>query len=176
MFRVDYFQKCIWGNVRKRRVGITACCQRKEPRARSNFRRFAVSRSCRRSSRMIVNVIKLKKGTIEITASRTCKNGLTVSQSRNGRMPLHSTIVMELELSDRVPRTRLCASSSSAANSALSAMQPTIPQGHLRILSSEAKSDSDLPQTIILKSESYNFMCCCPGLSQSQSRGGWFHL
>ena len=94
IFWVDDIQKRARGNVRKRslrRVAMTACCQRKEPRARSNFRRFAVSRSCRRSSR-IVNVIKLKKGTIEITTIRTCKNGLTVSQSCNGCMPLHGTI------------------------------------------------------------------------------------
>ena len=67
---------------------MTACCQRKEPRARSGSRMLAVCRSCRRSSR-IVNVIKLKKGTIEITTIRTCKNGLTVSQSRNGCMLLY---------------------------------------------------------------------------------------
>ena len=95
VFRVDYVQKGGGGNVRKRRVGTTACCQRKEPRARSGSRTLAVCRSCRRSSRnccRIVNVIKLKKGTIEITTIRTCKNGLTVSQSRNGCMPLHGTI------------------------------------------------------------------------------------
>ena len=91
VFRVDYVQKGGGGNVRKRRVGMTACCQRKEPRVRSNSRMLAVSRRFRRSSR-IVNVIKLKKGTIEITTIRTCKNGLTVSQSRNGCMPLHGTI------------------------------------------------------------------------------------
>jgi hypothetical protein len=96
-------------------------------------------------------VIKLKKGTIEITTIRTCKNGLTVSQSRNGCMPLHGTICNGNELSERV--TRLFASS------ATSALRCTMDEGHLGgILCSEAKSDSDLPQTIILKSESYNLM------------------
>ena len=65
--------------------------------------------------------------------------------------------VMEIELSERV--TRLFASS---ATSALAALRCTIDEsdeGHLGgILCSEAKSDSDLPQTIILKSESYNLM------------------
>ena len=84
-------------------------------------------------------------------------------------------IVMELELSEQsVSPTRLFESSSELR------IASTIAQGHLRsILCSEAKSDSDLPlvsQTIILKSESYNFMSCCPRLPQSQSRGGWFHL
>ncbi len=88
IFWVDYVQKGVRGNVRKRRVGMTACRQRKEPRIRSSSRVFADSRSCRRFSR-IVNVIKLKKGTIEITTIRTCKNGLTVSQSSNGNMQLH---------------------------------------------------------------------------------------
>ena len=81
-------------------------------------------------------------------------------------------IVMELELSEQsVSPTRLFESSSELR------IASTIAQGHLRsILCSEAKSDSDLPQTIILKDESYNFMSCCPRLSQSQSRGGWLHL
>ena len=80
--------------------------------------------------------------------------------------------VMELELSEQsVSPTRLFASSCELR------MVSTIVQGHLgSIQCSEAKSDADLPQTIILKSEYYNFMSCCPRLSQSQSRGGWFHL
>ena len=63
-------------------------------------------------------------------------------------------IVMELELSEQsVSPTRLFASSSELR------VESTIAQGHLgSIQCSEAKSDSDLPQTIILKSESYNFM------------------
>ena len=62
--------------------------------------------------------------------------------------------VMEIELSEQCV-TRLFASS------ATSALRCTIiiDEGHLgSILCSEAKSDSDLPQTIILKSESYNLM------------------
>ena len=89
IFWVDDVQKRARGNVRKRRVAMTACCQRKEPRARSGSRMLALCRSCRRSSRM-VNVIKRKKGTIEITTIRTWKKGLTVSQSRNGCIPLHA--------------------------------------------------------------------------------------
>ena len=58
-------KKGVRGNVRKHRVRMTAGYQRKEPRARSSSRMFADSRSCRLSSR-IVNVIKLKKGTINI--------------------------------------------------------------------------------------------------------------
>jgi hypothetical protein len=66
-------------------------------------------------------------------------------------------IVMELELSEQsVSPTRLFESSS---------LESTIAEGHLRTSSvnlcsdsSEAKSDSDLPQMTILKSESYNFM------------------
>ena len=63
-------------------------------------------------------------------------------------------IVMELELSEQsVSPTRLFESSSELR------FASTIAQGHLRSSQcSEAKSDSDLPQTIILKSESYNFM------------------
>ena len=73
--------------------------------------------------------------------------------------------VMELELSEQsVSPTRLFAISCELR------MASNIAQGHLRTTS------SNLPQTIILKSESYNFMSCCPRLSQSQSRGGWFHL
>ena len=84
-------------------------------------------------------------------------------------------LVMELELSEQsVSPTRLFASSCELR------MASNIAQGHLRRTQcSEAKSDADLPQTIILKSESYNFMSCCPRqsrLRQSQSRGGWFHL
>lgn len=62
--------------------------------------------------------------------------------------------VMELELSEQsVSPTRLFASSSELR------VESTIAQGHFdSIQGSEAKSDSDLPQTIILKSESYNFM------------------
>ena len=131
---------------------MTACCQRKEPRARSGSHTLAVCRSCRRSSRnccRIVNVIKLKKRTIEITTIRTCKNGPTVSQSRNGCNAAACRciiqFVMELELSEQCV-TRLFASSS-----ALRCIAPTIDEGHLRgNLCSEAKS-ADLPQTIILK-------------------------
>ena len=140
---------------------MTACCQRKEPRVRSGSRMLAVCRSCRRFSR-IVNVIKLKKGTIEITTIRTCKKGLTFSQSRNGCMPLmpvHGTICDGIRIIRASP-TRFFASSGELR------MASTIAQGHLRSsLRSEAKSDSDLPQraqTIILRSESYNFMSCCP--------------
>ena len=81
-------------------------------------------------------------------------------------------LVMELELSEQsVSPTRLFVSSCELR------MPSTIAQGHLRrTQGSEAKSDSDLPQTIILKGEYYNFMSCCPRLSQSQSRGGWLHL
>ena len=68
----DYVQKRARGNVRERRVAMTACCQRKEPRARSGTRMLALCRSCRRSSRL-ANVIKRKKGTIEITTIQTCK-------------------------------------------------------------------------------------------------------
>ncbi len=65
--------------------------------------------------------------------------------------------VMEIELSEQCV-TRLFVSSS-AATSALWCIAPTINEGHLGgIPCSEAKSDSDLPQTIILKSESYNLM------------------
>ena len=64
--------------------------------------------------------------------------------------------VMEIELSEQCV-TRLFASS------ATSALRCTMDEGHLGgILCSEAKSDSDLPQTIILKSESYNLMCWWP--------------
>ena len=56
--------------------------------------------------------------------------------------------------------TRLFASTSAVTAVlciALSSRSPT--SRHLRgILCSEAKSDSDLPQTIILKSESYNLI------------------
>ena len=104
IFWVDYVQKRARGNVRKRRVAMTACCQRKEPCVRSGTRMLAVCRSCRRSSR-IVNVIKLKKGTIEITTIQTCKNGPTVSQSRNGCNAAACRciiqFVMELELSEQ---------------------------------------------------------------------------
>ena len=63
---------------------------------------------------------------------------------------------MEIELSEQCV-TRLFASS------ATSALRCTMDEGHLGgILCSEAKSDSDLPQTIILKSESYNLMCWWP--------------
>ena len=63
--------------------------------------------------------------------------------------------VMEIELSEQCV-TRLFASS---ATSALRCTIDESDEGHLGgILCSEAKSDSDLPQTIILKSESYNLM------------------
>ena len=83
---------------------------------------------------------------------------------------------MELELSEQsVSLTRLFASSGELRMVSNSSQGPS--QGHLRSTQCfEAKSDADLPQTIILKSESYNFMSCCPRLPQSQSRGGWFHL
>ena len=65
--------------------------------------------------------------------------------------------VMEIELSEQCV-TRLFASSS-AGTSALRSIAPSIDEGHLGgILCSEAKSDSDLPPTIILKSESYNLI------------------
>ena len=81
-------------------------------------------------------------------------------------------LVMELELSKQsVSPTRLFASSCELR------MVTNSAQGHIRSTQYfEAKSDADLPQTIILKSESYNFMSCYPRLNQSQSRGGWFHL
>ncbi len=165
----------------QRRVATTACCQRKEPRVRSGSRMLAVCRSCRRFSR-IVNVIKLKKGTIEITTIRfmirTCKKGLTFSQSRNGCMPLmpHGTwynlslFVMELELSERHQPD--C--SRAVVNCIWQLIWlPLLLKGIFVVVYVRKQNLTQICQKIILRSESYNFMSCCPRL---QSRGGWFHL
>ena len=73
-----------------------------------------------------------------VTNTELVKNGLTVSQSRNGCMPLHGNGIRIIR--STAPPTVLFASSS-----ILLCIATRRRGGHLQILSLEAKSDLDLP-------------------------------